>query len=107
MLYNVLVIARDEIDLGFRLAGVKIHAVRNSEEAREKLVEQLDSKEYGIILLDDELTTDFDNEMEKRILESEFPLVMLIPLRKELKEEIAEDEFSQFISNIIGYRIRI
>ena len=106
-MYKVLVITRDEIDLGFRLAGVKTHAVRNSEEAREKLVEQLDSKEYGIILLDDELTTDFDNQLEKRILESDFPLVMLIPLRKELKKEIAEDEFSKFISNIIGYRIRI
>jgi vacuolar-type H+-ATPase subunit F/Vma7 len=106
-MYKVLVIARDEIDLGFRLAGVKTHAVKNSEEAREKLVEQLDSKEYGIILLDDELTTDFDEQLEKRILESDFPLVMLIPLRKELKEEILEDEISKFASNIIGHRIRI
>ena len=107
MMYKVLVIVRDEIDLGFRLAGVKTHAVKNSEEAREKLVEQLDSKEYGIILLDNELTTDFDEPLERRIIESDFPLVMLIPLKKELKEEILEDEISKFISNIIGYRIRI
>ncbi len=108
-MYKVLVITQDEFGLGFRLAGVKTHTVRNSEEAREELVEQLNSKEYGIVLIDEELTVDLDDKLRERILESTLPLVVLTPVRKEFEEEAvySEDEFSKFIASTIGYQIRI
>lgn len=107
-MYKILVITQDEFGLGFRLAGVRTHAVNDSEEAREKMIEQLDSEEYGVILIDEELAEDFDDKLKKRLSESTTPLVVMTPVRKEFEEEIySADEFSRFVAGIIGYEIRI
>lgn len=107
-MYKILVITQDEFGLGFRLAGVRTHAVSDSEEAREKLVAELDSEEYGIILIDEELAEDFDDKLKKKLSESTAPLVVMPPIRKEFEEEVySADEFSRFVAGIIGYEIRI
>ncbi len=107
-MYKVLVVTQDEFGLGFRLAGVRTHIVSDSEEAREKVIEQLNSEEYGIILVDEELAEDFDDKLMKRMSESTEPLVVLTPVKKEFEAEVySADEFSKFVAGIIGYEVRV
>jgi len=107
MTHKVLVITQNEFALGFQLAQVATYPVKNSQEAKSKLQEQINSKEYGIILIDEELTKNFDDKLKKTIFASDLPLIMPVPLKKEFKEKPAEDEFAEFIRSAIGFRIRI
>lgn len=105
---KVLVITGAEFDLGFRMAGINTHTVRSADEAGEKIRSQLRLKEYGVILIDESLLSNFDAKLKEKIFESDLPLVLATPIRRNVGEKtVAEDEFLEFITKAIGYRIRV
>jgi len=104
---KVLVITKSDFEPGFRLAGVKTEVANNSEEAKGVLIKYMEVKKYRIILIDEELTKNFENKFKKRIFESDTPLIMLMPVREKFKEKIVEEDFLKFIISAIGYQIRI
>ncbi|MCM8797943.1 MAG: V-type ATP synthase subunit F [Candidatus Omnitrophica bacterium] len=107
MKQKVLIITQDEFSLGFELSQVKGCAVKNSEEAKKKLEEIMNSKEYGVVLLDEELTKGFDLKFKKKVFASDSPMIMSLPLKREFREKPMEDEFLDFIRSAIGFKIRV
>lgn len=105
---KVLVITGAEFNPGFQMAGIRTHTVNTADEAREKIIEQLRLKEYGVVLVDESLLSDFDAKLKEKIFESDLPLVLTTPIRRNVGEKTpAEDEFLEFITKAIGYRIRV
>jgi vacuolar-type H+-ATPase subunit F/Vma7 len=63
---KLLVITTDELCCGFNLAGIRTIPVKDSEEAKEKIIEQINYKKPFIILIDEELFKDFDDKLKKK-----------------------------------------
>lgn len=105
---KILAVVPDEIDLGFELAGVDTLGCVDSQKAKESLENELAEKRYDIVLVGEDFIKAFDSRFNKRLQEAQSPLVMAIPLKTSLKEEVsAKDYFLTMVQSAIGYEIRI
>lgn len=105
---KILVIVPEDFDLGFNLTGIDTRVCATDEAARIDLVEEMAGGAYSIILIDEGFFLSFDSRLKKKIQDSVFPLVMVIPLKRSLKEKKEEkDYFTKMVQSAIGYEIRI
>ena len=105
---KILAIVPEDFDLGFKLTGIDTQGCRTMLEAKEYLEKQMVSCAYKLIMVAEDFFLSFDARFNKKIQECQTPLIMAIPLKRDLeKGQEAKDYFSKMVQSAIGYEIRI
>ncbi len=105
---RILAIVPESFDLGFKLTGVDTQGCASAQEAKERLSKEIASSKYNLIIIDEKFLLSFDARFNKKVQETTKPLVMAIPLKRELeKGQEAKDYFLKMVQSAIGYEIRI
>jgi len=100
---KILVIGNEEAVLGFSLAGVQGMVVNAVEEINQALDDALSSKEIGIVLVTQDVSSLIQSRMDTLQLRSTIPLVVEIPG----PEGVSSDQptLSDVILRAIGVKI--
>ena len=100
---KILVIGNEEAVLGFSLAGVQGMVVNAVEEINQALDDALSSKEIGIVLVNQDVSSLIQSRMDTLQLRSTIPLVVEIPG----PEGVSSDQptLSDVILRAIGVKI--
>ncbi len=100
---KVLVIGHSKAVLGFSLAGVNGQAVTSAEEASQALDAALASKDYGIILVTQDVAKLLQARVEDLKLHSTIPLVVEIPSPEGVSPD--EPSLSEVVLRAIGIKL--
>ena len=105
---KILAIVPDDFALGFKLTGIDTEACFSPVQAKECLEKEIILKTYKLIMVAEDFVLSFDARFNKKIQECQSPLIMAIPLKRDLeKGKEAKDYFSKMVQSAIGYEIRI
>ena len=109
--YKLLIITHPQLAVGYRLAGVDVEEVRNSQEA-QRLLESIvqGGREFGIVGIDEDLFNGFDDKVVKKIDDWGIPLVVPFPssdLYRWVRKKRDEDYAASLIRSAIGYQIKL
>jgi vacuolar-type H+-ATPase subunit F/Vma7 len=105
MIGELHVICRPETAAGFRLAGVPVHAARDSEEAAAHLAVLRATNSAGLVLIEDRLHRGLPDTSRKRA-GTGLPLVMPFP-SPSWREVAADTRIVELLRRAIGYRVRL
>ena len=108
MAYSVGVVCRNEIALGFELAGIATHPVPSPGEGVARLLELATRPDVGVLLVEEGLY-DALSPSEKRALERR-PLPVIVPFpgpKWAAPAEEAEAYLVEILRRAIGYRVRL
>ena len=109
-MYKVLAIAGEDLSIGFSLVGIDTHSTENPTEAAEVLADAINGVEYGIVIIDEELASQFDEKTTKRMLASKIPLVISIPGKMHWRDTEAlpsDDHVAKLIRQAVGYQLNV
>lgn len=87
--------------VGFKLAGVRITAECNEENADAKLNELMDNAEVGLVIFDEDLVPSLSHKTRKRIESSTKPIVTIIS-GKSGKTQAGGESISAMVKRAIG-----
>lgn len=73
------VIGDEDTVLGFSLVGVKGSAVTDKQTATEVFNKVLEEKDYGIVIITDEIADLIREKVDKYLFSESFPLIVEIP----------------------------
>ena len=105
---KVLVITDPEIGIGFKLAGVEVMEVATSSEAEALLKDCLTDDRYGMILINEDYVSDFEQKSQILIEESTIPLIIPLPIRMKWEIESAKSTYvDDLVRRSVGYQIRL
>ncbi len=109
-MFKILAIIEREIARGFRFSGVDIKVAESSELAKKLLLETMDKKDYGIVIIDEGYLNSFDEPTKKLVEDSSSPLVVPVPLEMKWHKNNKRKEDTyvrEMIRRAIGYQIKI
>ena len=107
---KILAISEKELARGFALAGIETCVVSDAREASEALAEIISSGEYGIVIMDEDLSTKLNKRVARTLSEGNGPMLVSIPgeLRWRDTETVPHDEHvARLIRRAIGYQLNI
>lgn len=105
---DVLVIAGNELDLGFRLAGVTAVRVKTAEEGGELLDRELQKKERPVIIVDSGLLERIPARIRREARQSVIPMVLAVPMEPTPDLEGAQAQYVQgLVREAVGFAVKI
>ena len=105
---RVTVICREGLGSGFKLAGVEVRVVPDTEAARGEVRDLLSGDEYGLVLIEEDLLAGLDERTLKAVEESNEPLIVPFPSVRPGAEKRDEREYlGEVVRRAIGFQIRI
>lgn len=106
---KVLAIVNPEVSRGFKFSGVQIKSTPSPELAKRHLLDALRSRDYGIIIIDEDYLSSFDEHTRHLVEESIVPLIVPVPLEMRWREKAARSDsyVQEMIRRAIGYHIKI
>ena len=107
---KILAIVEPEVARGFKLSGVEIRAVQSAPLVKKCLLEAMENKGYGIIIVDEAHIGSFDEHTRRLIEDSSVPLVVPLPLEMRWGREDgkrADTYVADMIRHAIGHHIKI
>ena len=107
---KVLVISEKELARGFALAGVETWAVSDAKQASEALAGIIPGGEYGIVIMDEDLSSGLDKQVKAALSRGNGPMLVSIPaeLRWCDTEKLPPDDYvARLIRRAIGYQLNI
>ncbi|WP_447976662.1 V-type ATP synthase subunit F [Candidatus Nitrospira bockiana] len=105
---RLIVITDLDTALGFRLAGVEVVEVSAKEEAAERLLTLLRTKEPGIVIYNDEYRTGLPEKSQIELEESVSPVFYAIPVAQAKGGgEPREHYLARLLRRAIGYQLKI
>lgn len=103
---EVLVLAEEEVALGFGLAGCQARAIHSAEELETILDAQLDKPEFGLIIVDSQYFSKLGDRFKSEALESTFPYIFVFPLGLgQADSKALETELREMIRHMTGFNI--
>ena len=107
---KVVAVLGAEAALGFALTGVEVIRVADPAEARGVLLEAVENREHGLVIVEEELLDSLDAASREAVLARNVPL--LIPVRLSLRwaseGKAAEDDYvARLIRHAVGYQLNI
>ena len=85
---KIFVLANEPIAISSKLFGIKdAELVNNIDELKDKIMNLINEKERGIVMLTSDLYNKLDDSMKRTIAISNTPLFIVIPLYKEGKTD--------------------
>lgn len=107
---KVLVISERELAGGFALAGIETCVVSNAGHASEALAAIIESGEYGIVIMDEKLSSGLDRQVTAALSRGDGPILVTIPaeLRWRDTERLPHDDYvARLIRRAVGYQLNI
>lgn len=108
-MYKVLAIGGADLCAGFALAGIEVCRADHTTAA-EALSSAMRSGEYGIIIIDEDLSNEFDEMTQQRTSGRHIPLVIAVPgqMRWRDTETTSWDRrIAALIRQAVGYQLDI
>lgn len=102
---SIVFITPLSLPYGFKLAGVKQHAIGEGE-IEKKLYSLLNDPDTGLIVIDERLLRDFSPGKLRELEERWFGLILVLPSPEEYTA-VAEDYTLSLIKRAIGYHVRL
>ena len=102
---KIKVVCQRDKDGGFALAGVDAKACEDASEARQAVVQALDTPDLGVLLIEEKLMSEFDPRLLRRLEASERPLVVSVPL--EISAGAEREYLERVIRRVMGYQVRL
>ncbi len=107
---KALGILREDMAAGFALTGLDVTRVKDAAQAREVLQKAVESREYGLLIVDEGLFAELDARTRESYDKLSVPLVVPVPgtLRWERPgTEAGDDEIAALIRRAVGYQLNI
>jgi V/A-type H+/Na+-transporting ATPase subunit F len=101
--YKFIVVTDSDSAPGFRLAGVDVMEIQNSEEVRALLPSLLLKDDTGIIAINEDYLISLDEKMMEKIEKSYRPIIIPIPSRAKRLDRTSYIE--GLLRRAIGYNI--
>ena len=107
---KVLAISEKELARGFELAGVETWTVSDAKQASQALAKIISSGEYGIVIMEEKLSSGLDKQVTTALSQSDGPMLVSIPaeLRWCDTEKLPDDDYvARLIRRAVGYQLNI
>jgi len=106
--YKLIVLTDTETAFGFRLGGVEVVEAKDPGDASKKLNFLLNEDSSGIVAVSEEFIIALDDRTREKINRIDRPIVISIPLKKELEEVGERREYlARLIRRAIGFDIKL
>ncbi|MGA2478832.1 MAG: V-type ATP synthase subunit F [Spirochaetia bacterium] len=95
---------------GFALAGVDVSVAEDPVGARSALDAAIAGRQYGIVIVEEELMAGMEQEVREAYGSSTVPLVIEIPgtmAWREIAEAPSDDYIAKLIRRAVGYQLNI
>ncbi len=102
-MYKFIVVTDTDTATGFRLAGIDVMEIQDSEEVRTLLPSLLLKDDTGIIAINEEYMMSLDEKMMEKIEKSYRPIIIPIPSRVKRLDRTSYIE--GLLRRAIGYNI--
>jgi len=100
------VLVKPPLAPGFRLAGVETYEASEAEEAEQYLRRWLDSKERGLVAIDDGFIENIDQELMDRLNASDRLLNIIIPGGNPLETAADRQErLTRMVRRAVGVQV--
>jgi vacuolar-type H+-ATPase subunit F/Vma7 len=109
-LLKVLAVSERELARGFALAGIETWTVSDAKQASEALAKIVSGGEYGIVIMDEKLSSRLDKQVERALARGNGPMLVSIPaeLRWCDTETLPHDDYvARLIRRAVGYQLNI
>jgi vacuolar-type H+-ATPase subunit F/Vma7 len=107
---KVLAISEKELARGFALAGLETWTVSDAKQASMALEKIISGGEYGIVIMDEKLSSELDKKVIMALSRSNEPMLVSIPaeLRWRDTERLPHDDYlARLIRRAVGYQLNI
>ncbi|MHC4508511.1 MAG: V-type ATP synthase subunit F [Planctomycetota bacterium] len=107
---KVLAVSEKELARGFALAGIETWTVSDAKQASEALAKIVSGGEYGIVIMDEKLSSGLDKQVERALARGNGPMLVSIPaeLRWCDTETLPHDDYvARLIRRAVGYQLNI
>ncbi len=102
------VITNADAAVGFRLAGIETLVAEGPEAAERIVTEQVNSREVGILLINQQFMDRFSDTFQRKIEKLTLPLIIPIPISSTWwTQEPEQDYVFNLIRRAIGYQMKI
>jgi len=101
--YKFIVVTDPDNATGFRLAGIDVMEIQNTEEVRTLLPSLLLKDDTGIIAINEDYMMSLDEKMMEKIEKSYRPIIIPIPSRAKRLDRTSYIE--GLLRRAIGYNI--
>jgi len=109
-LLKVLAIIEKELAGGFALAGIETLTVSDAKHASQALATIISGGEYGIVIMDEKLSSGLDRQVTTALARSNGPMIVSIQaeLRWRDTEKLPYDDYvARLIRRAVGYQLNI
>jgi vacuolar-type H+-ATPase subunit F/Vma7 len=109
-LSKVLALLGRDLSAGFALAGVDVSVVEDTAGMRSALDAAIAGRQYGIVVVEEELMAGMEAEQREGYGASTVPLVIEIPgamAWREAAEAPSDDYIAKLIRRAVGYQLNI
>jgi vacuolar-type H+-ATPase subunit F/Vma7 len=106
----VLALLGRDLCAGFALAGVDVSVAEEPAGARGALDAAIAGRQYGIVIVEEELMAGMEQEVREAYGSSTVPLVIEIPgamAWREIAEAPSDDYIAKLIRRAVGYQLNI
>lgn len=105
---RLLVITDPDTALGFQLAGVEVREVSTKEEAAERLLALLQTKDAGLVIYNEEYRAALPETGQVALEESLNPVFFAIPVAQaQHAGEPREQYLGRLLRRAIGHQLKI
>lgn len=105
---RLIVITDPDTALGLRLTGVEATEANTKEEAAERLLTLLRTKEPGIVIYNDEYRTELPERCQIELEESVSPVFYAMPISQARGGgEPREHYLARLLRRAIGYQLKL
>jgi len=109
-LRRILAIAEGDFGAGLALTGIDVQRAQSASEAREALLRAVDGQDYGIVIVEERFTSEFDAKTEALIADTNVPLIVSLPAEMKWRdaEEPSQDDYvASLVRRAVGYQLNI
>ncbi len=107
---KIAVVTDPESAAGYRLGGLEVAPARDAAEAREALVNLIQSEDYGLIIVNMTLLPDPYQAVKREMRHRDLPVLLAAPSHRAAITgggEDAKEYMRQMIKDTMGYEIKL
>jgi vacuolar-type H+-ATPase subunit F/Vma7 len=103
-------ILREDAAAGLSLTGIDVIPVSGAAEFKRALLSVVESREYGLVIADEELLAAIDERTRTAVAARSLPLIVPIPAEMrwaDVQEMPADDYVAMLVRRAVGYQLNI
>ena len=107
---KILAITGEDLGAGLALAAIEVQRVPSASAARDALLLAMKSQDYGVVIVEERFTAEFDAKTEALIAETNVPLIVSVPAEmkwRDVEEAYQDDYVASLVRRAVGYQLNI